>query len=105
MDYVKRQFDHIEQTRWDTTDIDDAARLLYTLWRIEWDTQHLAMLQYRLGKYKESHHNFGAYWGTRVATHILFPCIDDRITEARILPELRKDIAECDEMILGRYRK
>lgn len=84
-DYIRKHFleyDHREQTRWNLSDVDDAATLLMELQELEWRYHHIAMLKYRNHKYKEYHHYFGMYWSLKSTINILFPwrsCNSDNI--------------------------
>lgn len=109
-DYVKDSFDHREQTRWDTTNINDAATLLMTLMELEWRYHHLAMLYYRNHHHKEFHTYWGMYTATRRTISILFPYqaniprYSQGCPESNQINELNRLIEEQDAEMMEKFK-
>lgn len=104
LDYTKQTFGWREQTRWDLSNVDDAATLLMELQELEWRYHHLAMLKYRNHKYKEFHSNFGMYWSYRVVKDILFPVIDEYDVFSHHMSRLDREIEEEDQEMLNKFQ-
>jgi hypothetical protein len=102
IDYIKAMFQDREQTRYDTTNTDDAATLLMSLMELEWRYHHLAMLKYRNHKHKDFHNYWGMYWATKSAINIIFPWFESGESFSRRLCELNRMIdVEDAEMLRG----
>ncbi len=106
-DYIKKFYfavdDGREQTRWNLSDIDDAATLLLELQELEWRYHHLAMLKYRNSHYKEFHNNWGMYWGIKTVINVIFPWLHSRDTFSRVMRELDAEIEKEDAEMLKRF--
>ena len=106
-DYIKKFYflegDGREQTRWNLSDVDDAATLLLELQELEWRYHHLAMLKYRNHRHKEFHHNFGMYWGIKTVINVIFPWLHNKDTFSRVLQGLDKEIEKEDSEMMKRF--
>lgn len=106
-DYIKKFYfledGGREQTRWDLSNVNDAATLLLELHELEWRYHHLALLKYRNHHHKEFHNYWGMYWGVKTVINVIFPWLHSKDTFSRVIHGLDGEIEKEDAEMLKRF--